>query len=90
MKNEILSFLKETKESIIEEYLQDNCQKVAHYESYGDTEVNAGSHWLDKDYADAEDYAEQIIKEAFEEFFNSKSVDIAGAIEKAKKVFDKI
>jgi hypothetical protein len=90
MKNEILEYLKETKESIIEDFLQDNCQKVAHNESYGDTEVNVGSHWRDGDYNDAEEYAEQIIKEAFEEFFNLKSVDIAGAIEDAKKVFDKI
>lgn len=89
MKNEILSFLKETKESIIEDFLQDNCQKVVQYESYGDTEISY-REWRRGDYEEAEDYAEQIIKEAFEEFFNSKSVDIAGAIEQAKKAFDKI
>jgi len=90
MKNEILEYLKDTKESIIQEFLQDNCQKVAHNESYGDTEVNVGSHWLDKDYNDAEEYAEQIIKEAFEEFFNLKSVAFNEAIEKAKQVLNKI
>lgn len=90
MKFEILNFLEETKQEIIDNFLQDNCEKVVQYEPYGDTEVNAGYDWCDEDYADAEDYADQIIKESFEEFSNSKSVDFIGVIERAKQTLDKI
>lgn len=90
MKSKILNFLKETKESIIEEYLQDNCIQTEQVESYGDIETTVGYFYENKDYDDAEDYAEQIIKETFEEFFTSKSIDFAGAIEKAKQILNKI
>ena len=90
MKEGILEFLRETKQKLIGKYLEDNCGLVEQTEDYGDTEATVGYYYEDEDCAAAENYAEDIIKEAFDEFFKEKSVNIFGAIENAKKVLDKL
>jgi len=93
MKNEILEFLKETKEKLIDEHLED-CTKTEQREPYGDTDAVVGYDYSDKDYSQAENYADAVIEKAFTEFLRKKNEvsesDFDKAVEKAKEAVSKI
>jgi hypothetical protein len=94
MKNEILEYLKETKQKLIDEHLDLYSTKTEQREPYGDTDAVVGYDYSDKDYSQAENYADAVIEEAFTEFFRKKNEvsesDFDKVVEKAKEAVSKI